>query len=51
MAADAVRLDDASLRISRLLEPEVRRDPYPFYRRLREAAPVHWDEAAAARGC
>jgi cytochrome P450 len=50
MAADAVRLDDASLRISRLLEPEVRRDPYPFYRRLREAAPVHWDEAAAGGG-
>ena len=50
MAADAVRLDDASLRISRLLEPEVRRDPYPFYHHLREAAPVHWDEAAAGGG-
>ncbi len=23
--------------------PEFRRDPYPFYRRLREADPVHWN--------
>src|SRR5258707_4648679 len=46
----AVGRDDAALRLSRLLEPEVRQDPYPFYRRLREAAPVHWDESAAGGG-
>jgi pimeloyl-[acyl-carrier protein] synthase len=23
--------------------PEFRRDPYPFYRRLREADPIHWN--------
>src|SRR5258708_29950555 len=48
--AGAVGRDDAALSLSRLLEPEVRRDPYPFYRRLREAAPVHWDESAAGGG-
>ena len=26
-----------------LLEPSVHADPYPFYRRLRETSPVHWD--------
>ena len=34
--AGAVGMDDTSLSLSRLLEPEVRRDPYLFYRRLRE---------------
>jgi cytochrome P450 len=24
--------------------PECRADPYPFYRRLRESSPVHWDD-------
>jgi cytochrome P450 len=48
--AGAVGMDDTSLSLSRLLEPEVRRDPYPFYRHLREAAPVHWDESAAGGG-
>ncbi len=38
----AVRdLSDVSL--LRLLDPEVLADPYPFYRRMREYAPVHWD--------
>src|SRR5258708_29592637 len=48
--AGAVGMHGASLSLSRLLEAEVRRDPYPFYRRLREAAPVHWDESAAGGG-
>jgi hypothetical protein len=32
------------LSLSNLLRPEARADPYPFYRALREADPVHWDE-------
>jgi cytochrome P450 len=35
---------DSSLELARLLEPEIQADPYPFYRRLRETAPVHWNE-------
>ena len=27
----------------RLLDPEILADPYPFYRKLRECEPVHWD--------
>lgn len=34
---------DAPLSLYRLLDPEVRADPYPFYHRLRAADPVHWD--------
>ncbi|HEX5184151.1 MAG TPA: cytochrome P450 [Allosphingosinicella sp.] len=34
---------DPSLSLFQLLDPEVHADPYPFYRRLREQAPVHWD--------
>jgi cytochrome P450 len=34
---------DPSLSLFQLLDPAVHADPYPFYRRLREAAPVHWD--------
>ncbi|MCC7360633.1 MAG: cytochrome P450 [Anaerolineales bacterium] len=33
------------LSLSNLLRPEVRADPYPFYRTLRTEDPVHWDEA------
>src|ERR1700694_645340 len=40
----------AELSVSNLLNPEVRRDPYPFYRRLREEAPVHWDPNAFKEG-
>jgi hypothetical protein len=34
---------DPSLSMFQLLDPKVHADPYPFYRRLREQAPVHWD--------
>lgn len=34
---------DPSLSLFQLLEPDVHADPYPFYRRLREQAPVVWD--------
>jgi pimeloyl-[acyl-carrier protein] synthase len=33
----------AELSLYHLLEPEVRANPYPFYRRLRTEDPVHWD--------
>jgi hypothetical protein len=32
-----------TLSLAQLLDPEVLSDPYPLYRRLREAAPLHWD--------
>jgi cytochrome P450 len=41
---------EAELSVSNLLNPEVRRDPYPFYERLREAAPIHWDSNAFKEG-
>jgi cytochrome P450 len=31
------------LSLYRLLDPQVHADPYPLYRRLQEADPVHWD--------
>ena len=31
-----------------LLDPEVMRDPYPFYRQLRHEAPVYWDDKMKA---
>ncbi|QAY79199.1 cytochrome P450 [Sphingosinicella sp. BN140058] len=34
---------DPSLSLFQLLDPSVHADPHPFYRRLREEAPVHWD--------
>jgi cytochrome P450 len=34
---------DPSLSLFQLLDPAVHADPYPFYGRLREQAPVHWD--------
>ena len=34
---------DPSLSLFQLLDPAVHADPYPFYRRLRERSPVHWD--------
>lgn len=34
---------DPSLSLFQLLDPKVHADPYPFYRQLRERAPVHWD--------
>lgn len=34
---------DPSLSLFQLLDPAVHADPYPFYRRLRETAPVTWD--------
>jgi cytochrome P450 len=33
----------ADLSLLRLLDPEILADPYPFYQRLREYEPVHWD--------
>lgn len=46
MVAAAAASDDAfdpALSLFQLLDPAVHADPYPFYRRLREAAPVRWD--------
>lgn len=37
------RSHDPSLSLFQLLDPAVHADPYPFYRRLREQSPVHWD--------
>lgn len=34
---------DTGLSLYQLLDPAVLADPYPFYRRLREQDPVHWD--------
>ena len=34
---------DPALSLFQLLDPAVHADPHPFYRRLREQAPVHWD--------
>jgi len=34
---------DPSLSLFQLLDPTVHADPYPFYQRLREEAPVMWD--------
>lgn len=39
MAADR----DSDLTLARLLDPAILANPYPFYRQLREADPVHWD--------
>jgi pimeloyl-[acyl-carrier protein] synthase len=33
------------LSLSNLLRPEIRANPYPFYARIRDEDPVHWDEA------
>ena len=35
---------DQTLDFSNLGHPDVRANPYPFYTRLREQDPVHWDE-------
>ena len=32
-----------ALSLFQLLDPAIHADPYPFYARLREEAPVHWD--------
>lgn len=34
---------DPELSLFQLLDEAIHADPYPFYRRLREQAPVHWD--------
>ena len=39
----AGRINEAELSLFQLLKPEVIANPYPFYRRLREYEPVHWD--------
>jgi len=33
-----------ALSLSHLQQPEIRANPYPFYKQLREQDPVHWDE-------
>lgn len=33
-----------ALSLSHLQQPDIRSDPYPFYKQLREQDPVHWDE-------
>ena len=42
-AAATARSHDPGLSLFQLLDPAVHADPYPFYARLREEAPVHWD--------
>jgi cytochrome P450 len=37
------RAADPSLSLSRLMDPDVLADPYPFYHRLRREDPIHWD--------
>jgi cytochrome P450 len=37
------RINQAEFSLFQLLKPEVIADPSPFYRRLREHEPVHWD--------
>jgi len=34
---------DPSLSLYQLLDPEVLANPYPLFKKLREADPVHWD--------
>lgn len=34
---------DPAFSLFQLLDPAIHADPYPFYARLREEAPVHWD--------
>jgi cytochrome P450 len=34
---------DSSLSLYQLLDPEVLANPYPLFKKLREADPVHWD--------
>lgn len=34
---------DPSLSLFQLLDPDIRGNPYPFYKKLRETDPVHWD--------
>src|SRR5690349_17651279 len=41
---------DAALSLQRLTEPEIHENPYPFYKRLRTEAPIHWDERAGLDG-
>ncbi len=43
MSAGVAIGSDPSLSLFQLLDPAVHADPYPFYRMLRERAPVHWD--------
>ena len=42
-AASRASAPDPSLSLFQLLDPAIHADPYPFYRQLRERAPVHWD--------
>lgn len=41
--AEKPAVADPSLSLFQLLDPAVHADPWPFYRRLREEAPVMWD--------
>ena len=48
MASSNVRVDstagnDPGLSLYNLLDPDVRANPYPLFRRLRTEDPVHWD--------
>ena len=43
MITDPVRAASPPLSLARLLEPEVRDDPYPFYRDIDSAGGVVWD--------
>jgi cytochrome P450 len=41
---------DPALSLQHLLDPEIHEDPYPFYARLRDEAPIHWDQRAGMDG-
>ena len=43
ISADKTAPFDPSLSLFQLLDPAVHADPFPFYQRLREEAPVMWD--------
>lgn len=39
----SIATNDDALSLANILRPEVRANPYPLYRALRELDPVHWD--------
>jgi cytochrome P450 len=50
MAIENETAQDTPLTLKTLLTPEVHDNPYPFYHRLLDESPIHWDEAAGIEG-
>jgi len=50
MAVEKDTERDTALSVRRLLDADVHADPYPFYHRLRDEAPVRWDDNAGMAG-